>query len=206
MTDERLWTWEDIMHLPEREQPEILYGRPYWASSPKFHHARIVARIANALVGADDDDLPEGWWIGCDTGIRLSRHQIVAPDLCGWRRSRVPVMPDTWPCDIRPDWVCEVLSASTRARDRGLKAQVYAEAGVPWLWLVDPEDRTVEVLELQVLPEGSLETPRWLRIGCFSGSEPVGLAPFLAFPVVVDGLFLPVVGEAEREAEAGPVP
>jgi len=38
-----------------------------------------------------------------------------------------------------PDWVCEVLSSSTRSRDEeeGLKWQAYYEAGVGHYWLVD---------------------------------------------------------------------
>ena len=43
------------------------------------------------------------------------------------------------------DWVCEVHSASTRSDDRHLKLPVYARAGIPHIWLVDPEAQLVEV-------------------------------------------------------------
>jgi Uma2 family endonuclease len=43
----------------------------------------------------------------------------------------------------------EILSPSTSAHDRATKIPLYAEAGVPEIWLIDPQARTVEVLKLQ---------------------------------------------------------
>jgi Uma2 family endonuclease len=48
--------------------------------------------------------------------------------------------------------VIEILSPSTEERDRGIKLQLYCRYGVQKCWLVDPEERTVEVLALS--PEG----------------------------------------------------
>jgi Uma2 family endonuclease len=48
---------------------------------------------------------------------------------------------------VVPDWCCEVLSPSTARDDRLLKLPLYAETGVKWIWLVDPELRSVEVYE-----------------------------------------------------------
>jgi Uma2 family endonuclease len=48
---------------------------------------------------------------------------------------------------VLPDWCCEVLSPSTARDDRLLKLPLYAEAGVKWIWLVDPELCSVEVYE-----------------------------------------------------------
>ena len=42
MDDERLWTWEDIVHLPEHEQPEILSGRPYYRAVPRGTHGHAL--------------------------------------------------------------------------------------------------------------------------------------------------------------------
>jgi Uma2 family endonuclease len=49
---------------------------------------------------------------------------------------------------VAPLLVVEVLSRSTRRRDRGEKREIYAELGVPHYWLVDPERHTVTVLRL----------------------------------------------------------
>lgn len=50
--------------------------------------------------------------------------------------------------DLAPDWVCEVLSDSTRKLDRTKKIPIYARSGVSHVWLVDPIARTLEVLRL----------------------------------------------------------
>ena len=48
--------------------------------------------------------------------------------------------------------VVEILWPSTEERDRGIKSQLYCRYGVQEYWLVDSEERTVEVLALS--PEG----------------------------------------------------
>ncbi len=55
-----------------------------------------------------------------------------------------------------PDLVVEILSPSTRLRDRTVKREAYQQAGVPWYWLVDQDDLTVE--ELELTPRGYLLT------------------------------------------------
>ena len=71
------------------------------------------------------------------------------PDLAGWRRQRVPEVLDVAYWTIRPDWLCEVLSPSTRAIDIGPKRGIYAREGVPHMWLIDPKARSLEAFELR---------------------------------------------------------
>lgn len=74
---------------------------------------------------------------------------IVVPDLAGWRRARMPEVPIDLPYFVlAPDWVCEVLSPSTAAFDRGRKLAVDAREQVAHVWLVDPANQTLEVLRL----------------------------------------------------------
>jgi Uma2 family endonuclease len=60
----------------------------------------------------------------------------------------MPEYPETSGCDVAPDWVCEVLSPSTASVDRVKKLPIYARAGVPWVWIVDPVGQTIEVKTL----------------------------------------------------------
>ncbi len=73
--------------------------------------------------------------------------RMLDPDLAGWRVERVPELPEDNPIDILPDWTCEILSPSTARIDRLVKLPRYAREGVPWIWLVDPVLRTIEVYE-----------------------------------------------------------
>ena len=96
--------------------------------------------------------------------------QIMVPDLAGWRRERMPDYPDTAYFTLAPDWVCEVLSPSTRKLDLHEKRPLYALAGVGHLWLVDPTDRILEAFELR---EGE-----WVLIATAKDDEPVSIRPF----------------------------
>ena len=79
-------------------------------------------------------------------------------------------LPDTAYFTLAPDWVCEVLSASTRRLDLQEKPPVYAREGVGNLWLVDPADRTLDAFELH---EG-----QWLLIASAKDDDPVSIRPF----------------------------
>ena len=92
------------------------------------------------------------------------------PDLAGWRRERMPSLPDTAWFDLAPDWVCEILSPSTARTDRVLKMRIYAEHGVAHLWLLDPDLRTLETY--------GLESGRWVLLGSHAGEETVEAPPF----------------------------
>ena len=90
---------------------------------------------------------PGGWWIIDEPELHLGE-DILVPDLAGWRRERMAELPDTAYFTPAPDWVCEVLSASTRRLDLHGKRPAYAREGVGCQWLVDPADRTLEAFEL----------------------------------------------------------
>ena len=149
-------TYQDVLDAPPHMTAEILDGELYLGPRPASPHARCSSVLGGDLVGAfdrkaagdGDGSRPGGWWVLDKPELHLGR-QILVPDVVGWRRERMPVFPSTAYFDLRPDWVCEVLSPSTRRNDRILKTRIYAEHEVPWLWLVDPLARTLEVLELR---------------------------------------------------------
>jgi len=93
-------------------------------------------------------------------------------DLAGWRRERLPAIPDEAYFTLAPDWVCEVLSPSTERLDRTRKLRVYAEAGVAHAWLVKPTERMLEVLRLR---DGA-----WTILGVYGDDDVVRVAPFEA--------------------------
>jgi Uma2 family endonuclease len=63
---------------------------------------------------------------------------VLVPDLAGWRRTRLPSVPADAYLTLAPDWICEVLSTSAEALDRGKKLGIYARESVARAWLVDP--------------------------------------------------------------------
>lgn len=91
------------------------------------------------------------------------------PDLAGWRVKNY-VEPEVGPSCVAPDWICEILSPSTAAVDRGEKQPQYGRAGVAHLWLLDPLAKTLEVLRLQ----GEL----WVVTAVHTGDAQVRAEPF----------------------------
>ena len=88
---------------------------------------------------------PGGWWLLTEPDIEFGRHDILRPDIAGWRRDRTPKAPEGFPVRVVPDWVCEVLSPSTAWRDLGEKRRIYHQAGVGHYWVVHPTDRVISV-------------------------------------------------------------
>ena len=97
------------------------------------------------------------------------------PDLAGWRRERLPSVPNVAAMTLVPDWICEVISPSTGRLDRTRKLPVYAGVGVANAWIVDPATRTLEVLRRD--GEG------WRIVRSFGGDDLVRAEPFDAIEI-----------------------
>jgi Uma2 family endonuclease len=94
----------------------------------------------------------------------------MVPDLAGWRRERMPVMPDVAFFEMAPDWVAEVISPSTATLDRHRKMPHYLRAGVRHIWIVDPIAKMLEIFRS--------EGERWLLLATHSGDEKARAEPF----------------------------
>jgi Uma2 family endonuclease len=98
---------------------------------------------------------------------------VLVPDLAGWRRERMPGVPNAPFVTLAPDWVCEALSPSTATIDKAEKLPIYAEHRVAHAWLLDPALRTLEVLRL--------ENGRWSIVMTHHDDAKVRAEPFDAF-------------------------
>jgi Uma2 family endonuclease len=170
-TAPRLATYEDLLEVPPNLVAEILNGRLVTHPRPSPRHLRASSRLGSELDGPFDRGRggPGGWWILDEPELHLGT-QVLVPDIAGWRRERLPRLPETAWFELAPDWICEVLSPGTARFDRVEKLPAYAEAGVAHAWLIDPGLRTLEAF---VLHEG-----RWLLLGTRAEDDPVSLPPF----------------------------
>jgi Uma2 family endonuclease len=158
---------------PSHMVAEILDGNLSLMSRPRPRHASAAMKMSGQLRGLfdPDGDEPGGWVILVEPELRLGpRPDVLDPDLAGWRRARLPEEPDTAAMHLAPDWVCEFLSDSTEAIDRGAKRRIYRREGVGHLWLCDPRIRTLEVYRL--------EGGRWLELDTYEGDAKVRAEPF----------------------------
>ena len=77
------------------------------------------------------------------------RETVRVPDVAFVRAERMPQGEARWHLPrLAPDVAVEVLSPTDRDRDVRAKVAMYQEAGVPRIWLVEPEAQTVTVLAL----------------------------------------------------------
>lgn len=183
----RLATWDDLRAQPEGVRAEVLRGEIVTPPAPLPRHSSVQRKLARAIGGPFDDDDgaggPGGWWILLDVDVRLSPHDIVRPDLAGWKRPRLPAPWDQQPIDTVPDWIAEILS-SDPSTDRVRKRRLYARAGVAHYWILDPVARTIEALELD-------ERGLWVERGVYDVESVTRIAPFDAIELDVARLFPP---------------
>ncbi|MDZ7750171.1 MAG: Uma2 family endonuclease [Gammaproteobacteria bacterium] len=159
--------------LPEGVAGEIIDGQLHTQPRPAGCHLRATSVLDRRLGGAFDDGVggPGGWWILIEPEIHFVRNtEVLVPDLAGWRRERMPVLPEDQRFEVVPDWVCEILSPSTASKDREVKMPVYAAYGVAYAWLVDPGPRTLETYALR---DGG-----WELLRRYEEGDVVDAAPF----------------------------
>ena len=131
------FTLADWMHLPEGFPAQLIDGCLVREPAPTWGHQSVVGRLYRRLV----DHLGEQHVALAPSDVVLDRLNVVQPDVCVLR---APPALDSHDVGI-PLAVFEVLSPSTRKRDRTVKATKLLAAGVEEIWLVDPARGTIEV-------------------------------------------------------------
>lgn len=179
--------YRDLLTLPADVKAEIIAGEIVATPSPLPQHSKAQGGLRRFIGGPYDDDDgfggPGGWWIFIEVDVQLSAHDVVRPDLAGWRRDRLPHPANVRPIEVVPDWICEVLSPSTGAHDRVTKSTLYAARAVTHYWIVDVESRTLEAFEH--------DDGRWKLVGSYDASSVARVPPFLDVELAVGRLFLP---------------
>jgi Uma2 family endonuclease len=180
----RIPTLADLDALPAHIKGEIIEGVLYTMTRPRGRHQRTGTVIGGVLNGAFDlgQRGPGGWWILSEPGIELPNTPEIAPDLAGWRRERLPVIPEDTAITVVPDWVCEILSPTTRRHDLLVKKPYHAKVGVAHHWLVDLAARTVTAYRL--------ESEHWVELGVYGDEREARIEPFGDVAVDVAGWWL----------------
>ncbi|NOY89802.1 MAG: Uma2 family endonuclease [Deltaproteobacteria bacterium] len=173
---EKLATYEDVLAAPEHLVAQLIDGQLITQPRPASRHARAGSRLGALLDGPFDRGSggPGGWVILFEPELHLGPHVLV-PDLAGWRRERMPELPDAPFFELAPDFCCEVLSPSTARTDRIRKVPLYAEYGVGHVWLVDPQAQSLEVF--------ALDGESYRLVGTYAEEEVVEAMPFGAVPL-----------------------
>ena len=177
--------WEDILAAPEGVKAEVIAGELFLHRGRQPAHAMAQAALSGELGPRfyHGRGGPGGWWLINEPDVDFGPHDVVSPDLVGFRRERVPEFPAERPIRAVPDWVCEVFSPSTVRRDRIEKADLYLRSGVPHLWFVDLDSRILEAFEARA--------GAWVRPGAWTDGDQPRVPPFEAIELPVGSLFPP---------------
>ncbi|MGE0328455.1 MAG: Uma2 family endonuclease [Polyangiaceae bacterium] len=180
----KLATYADVLAAPSHLVAELVAGTLMTSPRPAAPHAHAASVLGMDLGSPFQRGRggPGGWWIIDEPELHFEE-DVVVPDIAGWRRERMPVPPNVPYFMLEPDWLCEVLSPSTEAFDRTDKLVVYARARVSWVWLVNPIQRTLEILKLS----GS----RWELYATHKEAERIRAEPFDAIELDLNDLWLP---------------
>jgi Uma2 family endonuclease len=178
----RAATYADLVALPEGVLGQIIDGELHALPRPSLRHTRAASTLAGQLDSSFDRGLdgPGGWVFLFEPELHLG-NDVVVPDVAGWRRERLPEIPDAPWLELAPDWACEVLSPSSVAIDRVRKLRLYARERVGWYWIIEPIAHTLEVYRLG-------DDGAYVVDATFDGAEPIRARPFEAISLTLDRL------------------
>lgn len=184
----RLATIAEWLAIPEEHRRhELVAGVLVEKEAASGRHGAAQVGIIQVLIPYNrrpGGRWPGGWWFASETDVSFDDHNLFRPDVTGWRRERLAVLPTEVPITVVPDWICEILSTNKR-NDLITKKRVYHRHHVGHYWILDPIEETLAVhrwveggyLEVMIAerservraePFGDIE----LAVGVFFGDDP----------------------------------
>ena len=148
LSQEKIYTIEDIFALPENVRAELIDGQIYYQASPTRTHQHITGWL----------HLKIGNYINSKSG---KCKVLFAPYAVFWSENNKNYLePDLMVvcdesklteegCKGAPDLIIEVVSPSTRNMDYGKKMIKYLNSGVREYWIVDREKKRITVHDFE---------------------------------------------------------
>jgi Uma2 family endonuclease len=148
VTDAGRVTVDDVADLAEGEHFELLDGKIVWPPSLLPSHQSQAAAVAFAL----DAHAPTSCVVSYRQAVMVDRYNMPFVDAVAMRieaatRSPVPAG------DVLV--AAEVISVWSEEIDRETKMQLYARAGIPSYWVIDPLGAQVTLTQFLLGPDGS---------------------------------------------------
>jgi Uma2 family endonuclease len=177
------WTYKDYKNweLKPDERYEIINGVAYAMSAPNTEHQRISMFLSGVLYNFFKDKTCQPFAAPFDVRLFYEEDEsdttVVQPDLvvvCD------PEKLGKEGCRGAPDLVIEILSPSNTAIEIRRKINIYREAGVPEIWIIDPEYKDIDIYRL--------ENSRYVLISLKTG-DILQSPGFPGFEIPLDVLF-----------------
>ena len=136
-----VFTMADLGQLPDDgKRYEIVQGDLVVSPSPNRKHQQVVWNLVEFFNRVKRAGFGTAYIAPFD--VVFDNHNVTEPDMIFVRSDRLAIITDA-NVQGSPDLIVEVLSPSTRERDLGVKARLYARSGVLEYWVADPEVETL---------------------------------------------------------------
>jgi Uma2 family endonuclease len=166
----KLKTLYDLAASPD-EDVELVGGEIVRRPMTRLSHAVAQGNTRGELHAYTRGAGPGGWLIATDVSVAYEAHECPSHDLAGWRRERLPRLPQGI-IDLPPDWVCEIVSPGHEKKDTLAMPLLLRRHRVPYYWLIWPEDR--------VLVAHRLEGDEWRVVATLKDAARARVPPFEA--------------------------
>ena len=139
-----IYTIDDIYALPEGERAELIDGKIYYMAPPSRTHQRISSKLHQTIANYIDSQGGRCEVYAAPFAVFLNKDDInyMEPDIsviCDLSKL------DEKGCHGAPDWIIEIVSPGSKARDYMTKLFKYRTAGVREYWIVDPDKQMIMV-------------------------------------------------------------
>lgn len=148
LAHERIYTVDDIYALPDGQRAELIDGQMYMMAPPIRIHQKLVSQFTK-VIGSYIDAKPGTCEVyPAPFAVFLNEDDLnyVEPDIsviCDKSK-----LTDKG-CKGAPDWIIEIVSASSQQMDYGIKLFKYRMANVREYWIVNPLKQTVTVYDFE---------------------------------------------------------
>jgi len=141
-------TCEDYDSMtPEEWGYELIDGEIIQMTSPNILHQRISRKLLFELESYNRKKML-GEFFEAPTDVKINEYNLVEPDILFIANEQQSIIKENR-IEGAPDLVVEILSPSTGYYDLRKKYSIYESAGVKEYWIVDPNEKLVELYKNQ---------------------------------------------------------
>ncbi|MCM1154874.1 MAG: Uma2 family endonuclease [Roseburia sp.] len=148
LPQEKPYTLKDIYALPDGQRAELIDGQIYDMAPPARIHQHLLMNLSALIHDYIKSQRGDCLVYPAPFAVFLNKDErnYVEPDIsviCDKNKL------DDKGCNGAPDWIIEIVSASTQQMDYGVKLFKYRTAGVREYWIVNPLKQTVTVYDFE---------------------------------------------------------
>lgn len=144
ISDEKNYTVDDYMRLPEGAPYQLINGKLIYMPSPFAIHQEISMNLSVELsIFTRANDLGKVYAAPFD--VHFDKENVYQPDLLFIAKEKSHIV-EKWVTGGVPDLVVEILSEGTALKDKTEKLATYGKYGVTEYWIVDVKNQTIEIM------------------------------------------------------------